>query len=267
MATAIVQKKMCSIDGCERPVKSRGYCANHYARWRYYGDATKGRDSTKLGEPLRWIQQHASYQDDDCIVWPFQRTRYGYGTVRHNGKHRVASRVMCEIAHGLAPSPNMDAAHTCGHGAQGCMNPRHLQWETRRQNSADKIRHGTQPRGSRVPSAKITEAQARKVLELYGKRRQADIAEAVDVPVSVVRKIHAGVSWRWLADKMNVDVSTSMRRRGSESGNAKLTEDDVREIRQLRGKMQNKEIARMFDIDQSYVSKIQLRKWWGWLDA
>ena len=28
----------CSIEGCDRPVKSRGWCAAHYKRWREYGD-------------------------------------------------------------------------------------------------------------------------------------------------------------------------------------------------------------------------------------
>ena len=30
--------RTCSIDGCARPVKSRGWCQAHYFRWRRNGD-------------------------------------------------------------------------------------------------------------------------------------------------------------------------------------------------------------------------------------
>ncbi|MCZ7568835.1 MAG: hypothetical protein M5U01_09640 [Ardenticatenaceae bacterium] len=28
----------CTVDGCDRPHKARGYCDTHYARWRTHGD-------------------------------------------------------------------------------------------------------------------------------------------------------------------------------------------------------------------------------------
>lgn len=31
-------KPRCSIDGCEKPRRKRGWCANHYATWRDHGD-------------------------------------------------------------------------------------------------------------------------------------------------------------------------------------------------------------------------------------
>lgn len=29
---------MCSVDGCEKPAKTRGWCSGHYARWQRHGD-------------------------------------------------------------------------------------------------------------------------------------------------------------------------------------------------------------------------------------
>lgn len=32
------QPAVCTIDGCEKPTIARGWCTNHYAKWRKYGD-------------------------------------------------------------------------------------------------------------------------------------------------------------------------------------------------------------------------------------
>lgn len=29
--------RACTVEGCERPLRARGYCATHWARWRKYG--------------------------------------------------------------------------------------------------------------------------------------------------------------------------------------------------------------------------------------
>lgn len=50
---------------------------------------------------------------------------------------------MCQKAHGDPPSPKHDAAHSCGRGHEGCVNPNHLSWKTKKQNQADRITHGT----------------------------------------------------------------------------------------------------------------------------
>jgi hypothetical protein len=30
--------KMCSVSGCEKPVRARGWCSTHHQRWRMHGD-------------------------------------------------------------------------------------------------------------------------------------------------------------------------------------------------------------------------------------
>lgn len=47
---------------------------------------------------------------------------------------------------------------------------------------------------------------------------------------------------------------------------AKLTRKQVRQIRNLRGQMLQREIAEIFGISVMTVSDIHLRKRWGWLD-
>lgn len=43
-------ERTCSVDGCARPVKSRGWCQAHYFRWRRKGDPG-GPDLMLKGQP------------------------------------------------------------------------------------------------------------------------------------------------------------------------------------------------------------------------
>jgi len=112
--------------------------------------------SPLTGKTLRWINDHIGYHEDDCIVWPFARNKTGYGNIWFNGKYTVASRVMCEKVHGLPPDEGMDAAHSCGNGVRGCMNPKHLSWKTRADNEKDKDIHGTRRRGEDCNFSRLT---------------------------------------------------------------------------------------------------------------
>lgn len=95
-----------------------------------------------------WILAHARYSGDDCLPWPFTRDWQGRGLLGVHGKIRKAHRVMCEAAHGPAPTKLHHAAHECGNGHLGCINPRHLSWKTKEENARDRIRHG-HPGGNR----------------------------------------------------------------------------------------------------------------------
>lgn len=56
--------------------------------------------------------------------------------------------------------------------------------------------------------------------------------------------------------------------RGSKHAGAKLTEDDVREIRRLDGKMKRKDVAAKFGVSYWHVRDIQKGKClaWTWLE-
>jgi len=263
MAAPIVPK-ICAVDECDNPKHAGIYCAKHYYRFKTHGDPLGGRRGASPGEPLRWIYEHAKYQGDDCLSWPYQLSRYGYGVVRVDGKSRVASRVMCEIAHGLPTSQSLDAAHSCGNGHKGCMNPNHLSWKTRSQNNADKLAHGTHRQGEAVHSSKITEAQAEQIILMRGKMKQREIAAALGISANIVRKIHSGTHWKHVADRLGYKFQTKDQR-DENAGNNKLSAEQALEIRRLRGSMTCKEIGALYGIDPSYVSKIQRGVLWGWL--
>src|SRR5699024_6002359 len=84
--------KTCNIDGCEKPSRTRGWCAMRYKRWRNNGDplvtltyATPEEAFLARTEPLLW---------SGCIIWTGATTRGGYGHLRVNGRivraHRYA---------------------------------------------------------------------------------------------------------------------------------------------------------------------------------
>jgi hypothetical protein len=60
--------------------------------------------------------------------------------------------------HGPRPSPRHHAAHRDGRKLNNTAE--NVQWITKEENEADKIRHGTSNRGERNGSAKLTDAQA-----------------------------------------------------------------------------------------------------------
>jgi len=260
--------KFCIVEGCEKKQHVLlGYCGAHYYKLKKYGDPLGGRNSASPGEPLEWIHEKSEYSGSLCITWPFQGSGYGYGIILHNGKKRVASRVMCEVAHGLPEHENLDAAHSCGNGASGCMNPRHLSWKTRTENCADKKLHGTNMQGEAVPSSVITKIQAEQIILMAMKDPEMlykDISKSIQCSSCIVGKVLRGDTWRAVSERLGYSP-VKITSRGERAGNSKLSENDVREIRRLVGVIGYEDIAKRFGIGRDYVSKIHCRRWWAWL--
>jgi len=189
--------RLCSIPGCNKPARSRGWCSAHYQRWLNRGPSMKCR--TPPGERIRFAREEAALsQSDECLIWPFQRNSNGYGVVTVDGKRQPASRYICLLANGHPPTPSHHAAHSCGNGHLGCVNPRHLSWKTVIENHADKRIHGTVNRGSRNGRAKIKESDIKKIRHLKDKHTTDQIAEMFGIPRGTAWNIINGKSWRWV---------------------------------------------------------------------
>jgi hypothetical protein len=186
---------ICSIDGCGKPACNiRGWCMAHYTRWIRHGNPLGG--GTPNGEPLRYIRDVAlAYDGDECLLWPFGKGGKGYGRI-NNGKG--VHRVVCTAAHGEPPSPEHEAAHSCGNPL--CVAKAHLRWATVAENSADRLIHGTDNRGQRHAMSKLTESDVRQIRALRGKLRQKDIAAQFGVARPTVAEIHLRRTWSWLED-------------------------------------------------------------------
>lgn len=132
---------------------------------------------------------------DDCLTWPFARHESGYGQVWHDGKVWATHRLVCTLAHGEPPTPKHEAAHTCGHGSDGCVNPNHLYWATPTQNQHDKIAHGTHNRGERSGLAKLDEWEVDYVRFMRGTVTQKELAAVFGIDRSTVSQIQTGARW------------------------------------------------------------------------
>ena len=144
----------------------------------------------------KWTEQHKDYQGENCLCWPFSKNPSGYGQFKIAGKSTLASHAMCIAAHGNPPEAGMQAAHSCGKGHLGCVNPRHLRWATREENMADARAHGTWVHGERQGRSKLVRHE---VLQIRADEREhAVIAEEFGVARQTVSKIKARKSWAWL---------------------------------------------------------------------
>lgn len=185
-ARVVAGIRPCSIVGCDGatgvPGTARGLCASHYNRWQRHGDPLAGGISPLV--PTQWIRDHSDYQGDECLTWTFHRGPAGYGKIQDGGKSTPASRRMCIEAHGEPPSPEYEAAHSCGNGHLGCVNPKHLRWKTKLENLAERERVR---KGGAHFNAKLTP------VDILGVRLMAQAAPNAEVArVFGLHPVHVG---------------------------------------------------------------------------
>jgi hypothetical protein len=166
------------------------YCGPHYHRLLRHGDPNGG--SRFLGETRAFIEHLVKEPlHDGCVTWPFATSR-GYAYVAWNGKYVSVSRLICRLVHGDPPSGKIHAAHRCGKGAQGCVNPKCLYWATKAENDADRVRHGTIPRGEKCFLSRLTDAEADAIRR--DRRKGIVIAAEYGVSPAQVSRIRSGKS-------------------------------------------------------------------------
>jgi DNA-binding CsgD family transcriptional regulator len=143
----------------------------------------------------KWLEDHAGYDRDDCLIWPFSDTR-GYGHFKCNGVRFYAHRYMCTLIHGEPPSDKHQASHSCGKGHEKCVHPRHISWKTPSGNQLDRRFHGTTKRNKYGPMGRITIAQAEEMRRLSLHKTQDELAGMFDTSRGNVQFILNGQTKR-----------------------------------------------------------------------
>ena len=141
-----------------------------------------------------------SYDGDDCLFWPFSRSKQGYGDIRIEGEHIQVHAFVCEKFNGPRPEGDYQAAHTCGNGHLGCCARAHLVWKTRDGNMQDMVVHGRSQRGTKMHMAKLCEGDVREIRKLRGRHTQPEIAKMFGVSRGCVQAILERRNWAWLDD-------------------------------------------------------------------
>lgn len=197
------------------------------------------------GDGFAFARMALSYEGKRCLIWPFNRGAYGYGTFGLNGEVVYAHRWICEQVHGPAPTPEHQAAHDCGNGDGGCIHPRHVFWKTPLENSQDKIAHGTTYSKKGRPRQKLTQEQVDEIRQVTSVAEQFEIARRFGVSDSTVRKILYGKSW-----------STPKRFTEFEA-------DQIRRIRSLKGEAKAKDLAAEYQVSSRVIQHIWSGRYWS----
>jgi hypothetical protein len=136
--------------------------------------------------------------EDACLFWPYGRYGNGYCAIQYEGVQTFAHRVMCRLAHGEPEYEDLEASHTCNKGHEGCINPRHLTWETHVENHQRRRgRPHTRDAGVRIHNrATLTPEQ---VIDIWKNGRPAaELAKLYGVTTTAIYSIRSGRKWAWL---------------------------------------------------------------------
>lgn len=183
------------------------------------------------GEGLAFLRAHSNEPDGPCLVWPmFRDLATGYGRMGYLGKPSYAHRVMCELAHGPAPTPEHEVSHSCGNGRGGCVHPAHINWETRSENHLQRRNHGTAGNGGYGRRRRLTVEQIESIRSDTASTNTV-LARRFDVSRSAIRKIKIGEIWK--------EVHGSAERRiiigAMQSLGRPVRSSEIKRMPQLRG--------------------------------
>lgn len=174
------------------------YYQNYYQKnkTKYGKNKATGKSGKKISsKKIKFIKSILKTKSNKCITFPFPRDPNGYGTVMYKRKVYGAHRFVCLQVKGKPPTDQKYvAAHNCGNGHLGCVNPNHLDWKSYTGNCVDKIIHGTY-------GVTLTNVQIREIRQLLNLKfvKLKHIAYMYQCSISTVSDIKRNKAWKALS--------------------------------------------------------------------
>lgn len=224
---------VCSVDGCDKPTKAKGYCKLHHLQWWRTGDPTMRQ--RRPSEPL--VAGNYETADNGCWNWTGYVDANGYGKAYDPDQHRGqrldwAHRVSYRNFKGDIP-PGHEIDHVCQNTL--CINPAHLDAVTKKEHARRTFERmgyeGIQRQAAYLRSMKLTYGDIAEILGMAGKE-------------SAHRHVMAAIR-KGLVDPAAVPPAK------------RLTDEDREDIRTLNAMgIPQADLGAFFEIDSSQVSRI-----------
>ncbi|MCC4258026.1 NUMOD4 motif-containing HNH endonuclease [Sphingobium lactosutens] len=124
-------------------------------------------------------------------------------SVEGRKSRQAVHRCVCAAFHGAMPQGMTDCRHKDGNKLNN--REENLAWSTRSDNLLDRNSHGTDTRGVKSPSAKLSESQVYEIREMFDRGLSIDkITDHFPVSYSQIYAVAKRIQWKHLAEK---DVS------------------------------------------------------------
>ncbi len=126
---------------------------------------------------------------------------HGYRRVylRRNGRTHSLKVSWLVLEAFVGPRPDKaDACHNDGDRENDALS--NLRWDSRKNNLADCVVHGTRPKGESMGTSVLNEPDVRAIrVALVNGESQSSIAREFGVSQSTISKIKRGTRWGWLS--------------------------------------------------------------------
>lgn len=195
----------------------------------------------------------------ECWEWSGAKTKAGYGLLTIKYKNYLAHRLAWELHNDSKIPKGVFVCHHCDNPA--CCNPAHLFLGTQADNMKDAAMKGRVMQGEGHFSTDLTIDDVRRIRYLgYTNMTKKNIGEKFGISRQSVTDILLKRTWGHVDPEWQPPDSKA---KGQKHPFAKLTEDDVREIRKLADKgLSPREIAAKFKVSRGTIEPILRGETW-----
>ena len=224
----------------------------------------RGKYERGLSTRDRFFQYVDKKGKDECCEWNGPRNEDGYGLFYCNGKSRKAHRVAYMLEYGEIPE-GKEITHICNNPA--CVNHKHLKVDTHQGNIDYMIECGRarHPKGEEHPNHIFTWEIIKNIRREYSENdiTQEELAAKYETSRRSIYLILNNIIW---TDEKYKPVHKG-RSKGEHNSHAKLTWEQVKEIKQQckQRKLTYLQIAEKYNVSRTAIDYISRNK--SWFDA